>query len=90
MRIAFALVVFAMSAPAIAEDASRSAKPSRVPLLCTKSGEQVSGLTKICYYGCAKSEGALTVTAYEACPRWTPRWRLNRNSQFGSREIHEH
>ena len=70
-------------ASAIAEESPRSAKPSRVAMLCTKSGEEVSGLTKTCYYGCAKSEAGMTIAAYEACPRWTPRWRLNRNSQFG-------
>jgi hypothetical protein len=78
MRIVLALAFFTASASAIAEEAPRTAKPSRVPLLCTKSGEKVSGLTKICYYSCAKSEGAMTVTTYEACPHWTPRWRLKR------------
>jgi hypothetical protein len=23
------------------------------------------------------------VNLYDDCPSWTPRWRLNRNSQFG-------
>jgi ABC-type anion transport system duplicated permease subunit len=34
-----------------------------------KSGEQVSGLTKICYYNCARSAGAMTATKYEDFPR---------------------
>jgi hypothetical protein len=83
MRIVFALAVFTLSAPAIAEQPPRIAKPSRAAVFCTKSGEQTSGLTKICYYSCASSEGAIAVKAYDHCPRWTPRWRLNRTGQFG-------
>jgi hypothetical protein len=83
MRIVLLLAAFTVSASAIAEGEPRNVKPSRVPMLCTKSGQQLSGLTKTCYYGCPKSEGAMTIRAYETCPRWTLRWRLNRNSQFG-------
>jgi hypothetical protein len=82
MRIALALAVVATSASAFAQELPAAAK-SRVPLLCKQSSERVSGLTKICYYVCARSEGALTVTTYEPCPRWTPRWRLNRTGHFG-------
>lgn len=81
--IVLALTVFTMSASAIAAESSPTAKPFRAALVCTKSGEQTSGLTKICYYDCAKSEGAITVKTYDACPRWTPRWRLNRTGHFG-------
>jgi hypothetical protein len=83
MRIVFALAVFTMSAPAIAEEAPRTARPSRMAMFCTKSGQQTSGLTKVCYYDCAGSEGAIAVKAYDHCSRWTPRWRLNRTGQFG-------
>jgi hypothetical protein len=83
MRIILALVALAAT-PAIAQGSPLTVKPSRVPFLCAESAEQISGLTKVCYYNCARSEGAMTVTTYEACPRWTPRWRLNRNgSHFG-------
>src|SRR5664279_5710368 len=83
VTIILALAVFAVSASANAEEAQLTLKPSRVAIFCTNSGEQVSGLTKVCYYNCARSEGALTTKTYESCPRWTPRWQLNRNSQFG-------
>jgi hypothetical protein len=85
MRMVLALVFFVATAAtsiAIAETSPRTGKPSKLPLLCSKSAEKVSGLTKICYYSCAKSEGALTTTTYEACPGWTPRWRLNRTAKF--------
>jgi hypothetical protein len=82
MTIVLALAVLTVSASAI-EDAPQTVKPSRVSIMCTKSGEHLGGLTKVCYYSCAGSEGALKEPAYEACPGWTPRWRLNHNSQFG-------
>jgi len=78
MRIVLALAVFMIPASVMAEESSRAAKP-KVPGVCNKSGEQVSGLTKICYYTCARTEGGMKVTTYEACPSWTPRWRLSRN-----------
>jgi hypothetical protein len=82
MRIALALAFFAASAPAMAETLPTS-KASRVPLLCTNSGQRIEGLKKICYYSCTSSEGAIVVATYDACPRWKSQWRLNRNAQFG-------
>jgi len=87
MTIALALAIVAVSTSAIAEEAPRAEKPSTVAIFCTNSGQQVSGLTKVCYYNCVGGERAMTTTAYESCPRWTPRWRLNRNSQFGPRKL---
>jgi hypothetical protein len=86
MRIVLALVVLAVSSSAFAEKSPLTGEPYRLPLLCNKSGEKTSGLTTICYYSCAKSEGAMTMPTYEACPRWTTRWKLNRNAQFGPKE----
>jgi hypothetical protein len=83
MKLVLALATLAMPASAIAEELPRTAKPSRVPMVCAKSGEQVSGLSKVCYYTCAKSDGAMTVATYEPCPHWTPRWRLNRTAHAG-------
>jgi hypothetical protein len=83
MRIVLVLAVFAMSAPATAEEIPHGAKPSKMAMFCNKSGQQTSGLTKVCYYDCGGAEGAITVKPYDACPRWTPRWRLNKTGQFG-------
>jgi hypothetical protein len=81
--IVLTLTIFTVSASAIAAESPPTAKPFRVAVVCNKSGEQTSGLTKVCYYDCAGSEGAIAVKAYDHCSRWTPRWRLNRTGQFG-------
>jgi hypothetical protein len=83
MRTVLALVVFATSVPAIAEKTPRSAKPPKMSMFCAKSGQQTSGLTKVCYYSCGGAEGAITVKPYDSCPSWTPRWRLNKTAQYG-------
>jgi hypothetical protein len=77
------LALAAFTASAIAAESPDSSKPFSVAMVCTKSSQQTSGLTKICYYDCAGSEGAITVKTYEPCPRWKPRWRLNRTGPFG-------
>lgn len=77
MRIVLALAVVAVSV---------SSACAALPLLCTRAGEKISGLTKIRYYNCAKSEGAMIATTYEDCPRWTVRWQLNKSAQFGPNE----
>ena len=84
MRIVLALVVLVAPSTAFAEH--WLLERYRLPLLCNSSGEKISGLVKVCYYSCAKSDGAITTTTYEGCPRWTMRWELNRNAQFGSRQ----
>ena len=86
MRIVFALAVLAASSSAFSKQLPLTGEPYRLHFLCNNSGEKISGLTKICYYSCAKSEGAMTTRTYEACPRWTTRWKLNRNAQFGPKE----
>lgn len=35
---------------------------------CSLSGEQISGLNKICYYHCTTGSKALTVRATDMCP----------------------
>lgn len=36
--------------------------------MCFKTGEQVSGMNKICYYDCLGSTVAINVKSYELCP----------------------
>ena len=57
MRIILALAVLAASSSAFAEQLPPTREPYRLPLLCNKSGEKISGLTKICYYSCANGRG---------------------------------
>ena len=40
----------------------------KIALLCFLTGEQVSGLNKICFYDCAGSGAAITVKSYQLCP----------------------
>jgi hypothetical protein len=82
MRAVLAFAIFAASAPAAAEE-TRGSKPTKMSMLCTKSSQQTSGLTKVCYYDCGGAEGAITVKLYDSCPGWTPRWRLNKAGQYG-------
>tara|TARA_B110000503_G_scaffold42186_1_gene69121 strand:+ start:161 stop:367 length:207 start_codon:yes stop_codon:yes gene_type:complete len=35
---------------------------------CFKTGEQTSGMNKICYYDCMGSQAAITVSAVSLCP----------------------
>lgn len=37
-------------------------------VLCFKSGEQQSGMNKICYYDCLGSTFAITIGAAQLCP----------------------
>jgi len=83
MRIALVLAALEISAPAIAEEAQHAAKPSRTTLICKKFSERTSGLTRICYYDCGGSEGAITAKTYDPCPQRMLRWRLNRTASFG-------
>jgi hypothetical protein len=83
MRIVLALGFLAIPTSAISEELPRPAKAPKLPIVCTKSSEQISGLNKICYYSCAKSDGTMTVPTYEICPGWTPRWRLSRTAHAG-------
>jgi hypothetical protein len=76
--IVLALTVF--TACAIAAEARDSAKPFTVNMICTKSSQQSSGLSKVCYYNCGETEGAMRVQIYDVCPL---RGRLNRTGSFG-------
>jgi hypothetical protein len=81
--IVLALTVFTVSASAIAAAAPDSAKPFAVSMICTKSSQQSSGLSKVCYYNCGETEGAMRVHIYDLCPHRMLHWRLNRTGSFG-------
>ena len=79
--IVLALTVF--TACAIAAEARDSAKPFAVSMIFTKSSQQSSGLSKVCYYNCGETEGAMRVQIYDVCPHRMLHWRLNRTGSFG-------
>jgi hypothetical protein len=37
-------------------------------VICFKSGKQVSGMNKICYYNCLGSTAAITISITTICP----------------------
>jgi hypothetical protein len=37
-------------------------------MMCFLKGEQISGLNKICYYDCAGSAAAITISSVSLCP----------------------
>jgi len=86
MRTMPVMGVIVASAFTFAAEAHQHTKPSGAAFFCTKSGSKSAGLTKICYYDCGGSEAATTVDVYEPCARWTTRWRLKHNIQYGPRE----
>ena len=77
--LVFAILTICVSADVAAS--SLAAKQFKVAIICRKFGDRSSGLTKVCYYDCGGAEAATTV--YDECPSWKPRWRFNRNLQFG-------
>jgi len=66
------MLAFALAAVIAADSAhshmSREPRGMQVAVTCFKSGEQVSGMNKICYYNCLGSQAAITIGAVELCP----------------------
>lgn len=50
------------------DPASRVIKPLRLAATCLKTGEETSGMNKICYYNCTGSSAAITIGAAQLCP----------------------
>lgn len=51
------------------ERAGYSGRPFRVAqVVCFLTGEQMSGMNKICYYDCLGSAAAITIGAAQLCP----------------------
>jgi hypothetical protein len=71
MRL-IAILLFAVSATsALAEPAKplNYSKPFRLAsMTCFSTGEQTSGMNKICYYDCLGSQAAITVSSVSLCP----------------------
>jgi hypothetical protein len=67
MRLILAIAVLVMPLAANA-DQPKAPNSFKLALLCLKTGEQTSGLNKICYYNCAGSGAAITVRLTELCP----------------------
>ncbi len=40
----------------------------RLAVMCFSTGEQISGMNKICYYDCLGSAYAITISSVALCP----------------------
>lgn len=49
-------------------DQNRTSHIEKAATTCFKSGEQTSGMNKICYYNCLGSQAAITISAVAICP----------------------
>jgi hypothetical protein len=48
--------------------ASPNSKHIKVATMCFKTGEEISGMNKICYYDCLGSAAAITISSVSLCP----------------------
>ncbi len=56
-----------ISGPAISGPSS-TRSDQQLAATCPKTGEQTSGMNKICFYNCVGSMAAITVGAAQLCP----------------------
>lgn len=56
------------SAPHPMQSKAPAAKPIQLAAMCTKTGERVSGMNKICTYKCLSGEVAITISSVALCP----------------------
>ena len=47
---------------------SNTTNSPMLALICFKTGEQISGMNKICYYNCNGSQAAITIGSTSLCP----------------------
>lgn len=69
------LVIAMVSAPSMSGLSSSPSKATgqteaapMAGITCFKTGEQTSGMNKICYYDCLGSPAAITISAVSLCP----------------------
>ncbi len=62
------LMVLASLHGAPQEAPKQSHKPVQTAATCFKTGEERSGMNKICYYNCLGSRAAITISSVSLCP----------------------
>jgi hypothetical protein len=55
-------------APSAAAERMTPRNGPRLAVVCFKTGEQISGINKICYYNCMGSAAAITISVAQICP----------------------
>lgn len=63
-----ALLIAAVTTTAPIPQSEPPQTNQQVAVMCFKSGEQQSGMNRICYYNCLGSTVAITIGAIELCP----------------------
>lgn len=51
-----------------AEEKAPEKRPVLLAMTCFATGEQTSGMNKICYYDCLGSQAAITISSVALCP----------------------
>lgn len=65
----FSIAAIAFGAAVLSSFAAPpAAPPAQAAVTCFKSGEQTSGMNRICYYNCLGSQAAITISISEMCP----------------------
>lgn len=66
---AAAALMIAPAPPSAKIEGPISTRPyQELAATCPKTGEQISGMNKICFYNCVGSMTAITVSAVQVCP----------------------
>jgi hypothetical protein len=69
MRVTVAILGMAVSIlPTLAENQGQKSKSLKLAMTCFQTGEQISGMNKICYYDCLGSQAAITISSVQLCP----------------------
>ena len=70
IRSIVSATLLAVSAHSTEPQSNAKAPVSRIEVaaICFKSGEQTSGMNKICYYDCLGSTKAITISSTSLCP----------------------
>lgn len=67
LTIAYARIPASLPASKI-EDPIADRAHLQLAATCPKTGEQISGMNKICFYNCVASMTTITVSAVQLCP----------------------
>jgi hypothetical protein len=65
---AVGVVLAALSYGTAKHQPAESGAGTQIAATCFKSGEQTSGMNKICYYDCMGSQAAITIKSVQLCP----------------------
>lgn len=68
MKVAAVVLAWISATSAFADPVLHSNPPVKLASMCFKTGEQESGMSKICYYDCLGSTYAITISNIALCP----------------------